>query len=94
MKKLFNYYMTVLRKLSRVASAKEKKGTYVFSNKLKAAASRINVPQEFVPYKNYIEENTGKKFTSDVKFTADEVRSVDKDIIKFFFLSLTLIFQN
>jgi hypothetical protein len=84
MKKLFNYYMTVLRKLSRVASAKEKKGTYVFSNKLKAAASRINVPQEFVPYKNYIEENTGKKFTSDVKFTADEVRSVDKDIIKSF----------
>jgi hypothetical protein len=70
-------------KLSAV-KAVESRGLQIRNSKLKSAASRINLPMEFSVYRDYIEENTGKKFTEDVKFTKEEVLSFDKIIIQSF----------
>lgn len=70
--------------LNSVSRYTQRVNEAINNSKLKSAASRINVPTEFEPYKRYIEKAINRPFPSNLKFNVKEVRDEDRFIIKLF----------
>jgi hypothetical protein len=79
-----NLFFQNLGYLRRVSLGLNKKTEVINNPKLKAAASRVNVPFAFEPYRIAIEKSLKRPFPRNLGFTVEEVRKEDELIIEQF----------
>lgn len=84
-----NYKLTFIKFMASLKGFEKRLNQFegkVFINneKLRKAASRIQVPRPFYPYIGYLESNLGIKFPSELQYTVDEVTTSDLECFERF----------
>lgn len=75
-KQRFYKLLASLKGFDRSVDSLEK-NVIINNEKLRKAASRIQVPRPFYPYIGYMESNLGIKFPTDLQYTIEEVTKAD-----------------